>query len=162
VSKEIKDALRMMPYGFYSITSRNENDENAMVANWISQASFDPQLIIFALQKTSYSYGFISEAKVFAVNIFLEEDSEAIKPLTKSRNKNPDKMKDVNFTHSPIVGCPVLDRAAAYLECEVDKIIDIGGDHDVVVAKVVGAGVNKPADAEEVLSLPDLGWSYAG
>jgi flavin reductase (DIM6/NTAB) family NADH-FMN oxidoreductase RutF len=152
----------MMPYGFYSITSRNENDENAMVANWISQASFDPQLIIFALQKTSYSYGLISEAKVFAVNIFLEEDSEAIKPLTKSRNKNPDKMKDVNFTHSTIVGCPVLDRAAAYLECEVDKIIDIGGDHDVVVAKVVGAGVKKPADAEEVLSLPDLGWSYAG
>jgi flavin reductase (DIM6/NTAB) family NADH-FMN oxidoreductase RutF len=31
----IKDALHMMPYGFYSITSRNSDEVNAMVANWV-------------------------------------------------------------------------------------------------------------------------------
>ena len=36
----IKDALRMMPYGFYAVSSRSEDDENAMVANWVMQTSF--------------------------------------------------------------------------------------------------------------------------
>jgi hypothetical protein len=29
----VKDALRLMPYGFYSITSHNGDDLNAIVAN---------------------------------------------------------------------------------------------------------------------------------
>lgn len=58
---KIRDVLRMMPYGFYSITSRRGDEVNAMVANWITQSSFEPQLVTLALQKTSYSYGLITE-----------------------------------------------------------------------------------------------------
>ena len=49
----IKDALRLVPYGFYAITSRNGDDMNAMVANWVSQVSFDPRLVAVGLQKST-------------------------------------------------------------------------------------------------------------
>ena len=71
-------------------------------------------------------------------------------------------MEQASFTLSPNVHCPVIEGAAAYLEVRVNEIFDIGGDHDLVVGEVVGAGIEKPGDCSDTLSLPHIGWSYAG
>ena len=158
----IKDALQMMPYGFYAITSRHEDEVNAMVANWVMQASFEPRLIALGLQKTSYSHNLIEAGQVFVVNIFNKADAEAIKPFTKSRYKKPDKMENAAYTEGQETDCPVLDAAAAYLECRVVGKLDLDGDHDIVVGEVIGGDVRKPAKADTSLTLVDLGWNYAG
>ena len=158
----IKDVLRRMPYGFYAITSKHGNEVNAMVANWITQASFEPRLIAIGLQKTCFTYSLIEKGNIFALNLFLKEDVESIKPFTKGRSKNPDKMKDAVYTDAPMTGCPILENSAAYLECEVVTIFETGGDHNLVLGKVVGAGENKDGEVKGSLTLMDLGWSYAG
>ena len=83
----IKDALRMLPYGFYSITSRSGDEVNAMVANWVVQVSFEPRLVALALQKSSYTHGLVEQGGVFAINIFRKEDQEILMPLCKSRSQ---------------------------------------------------------------------------
>jgi flavin reductase (DIM6/NTAB) family NADH-FMN oxidoreductase RutF len=158
----IKDVLRLMPYGFYSITSHHGTDLNAMVANWIVQSSFEPRQITLGLQKTSFSHGLIQASKVFAVNLFYKADVESMKPFTKSRAKNPDKMNDAHYTLSAQVGCPILEGAAAYLECRVVGNLDTGGDHELMVGEVVGAAILKPGSVNDTVTLLDLGWSYAG
>lgn len=158
----IKQALRMIPYGFYGITSCTEDDANGMVANWITQVSFEPRLVAVGLQKTSYTHELVEKGRKFAINIVREEDADVIMPLTKGREKNPDKMKEITYSPAPNTGCPILEGVAAYLECEVVDLIDVGGDHDLLVGEVVGAEVRKPSEPKETLSLPDLGWSYAG
>ncbi|NKQ34570.1 MAG: flavin reductase family protein [Chloroflexi bacterium] len=158
----IKDALSRMPYGFYAITSRNGEDVNAMVANWVMQTSFSPRLIAVGLQKKAYSHSVISEGGIFAVNIFNKGDQEAIMPFTKGRAKNPDKMKEADYTLAPQTGCPVLTGTAAYVECRMVQMIDVGGDHDILVGEVVGGDTLKPGDVSDTLTLPDVGWSYAG
>lgn len=160
--ENIKQALNMMPYGFYSITSKDGDDVNAMVANWLTQSSFEPRQITLALQKTSYTHGVIENGGVFAINLFLAEDVDYLKPFTKSREKSPDKMEDAKFEPAPQTGCPILEGAAAVIECKVANMIDTGGDHDLVVGEVVGGQVIKEAEVGVVLTLPDLGWSYAG
>jgi flavin reductase (DIM6/NTAB) family NADH-FMN oxidoreductase RutF len=158
----IKNVLRRMPYGFYAITTKHGEQVNAMVANWITQASFEPRLIVIGLQKTCFSYGLIEKGQVFALNEFLKADADSIKPFTKGRSKNPDKMKDATYTDAPITGCPILENAAAYLECELVAIHETGGDHNLVLGEVVGAGVMKEGNVDDTLTLLDLGWSYAG
>jgi flavin reductase (DIM6/NTAB) family NADH-FMN oxidoreductase RutF len=162
VTDQIKEALRMIPYGFYAMTSRNGDDVNGMVSNWVTQVAFEPRLVAWGLQKTSYSYGLVEKGKVFTLNVYAKEDEEAIKPLTKSRSKDPEKMEKVEYTEAPKTGCPVLKEAAAYVEFEVVDIIDVGGDHDIVVGEAVNAGVNKSGEAGDTLTLPHIGWSYAG
>ena len=115
-----------------------------------------------AYKKTSYTHRLVEKGRVFAVNLFLEGDSEAIKPFTKGRLKNPTKMEAVKYTLSPTISCPIIAEAAAYVECKVLNIIDIQGDHDLVIAEAVGGGVIKPAGPQDILTLPYLGWSYAG
>ena len=158
----IKDALNRMPYGFYSITSRSGDDVNAMVANWVMQSSFTPRLVTMGLAKNAYSHDLIQKGGVFAVNIFNKEDDDAIRPLTKGRAKRPDKMENASYTLAPETGCPIIEGAAAYLECRVVQLIDVGGDHDLLVGEVINAGTLKPGDVNSTLMLRDLGWSYAG
>ncbi len=87
----IKEVLKRIPYGFYAITTRSNDDVNAMVANWVMQISFTPRQIALGLQKTSYTHGLIEKGGVFAVNIFLKDGADALKPFMKGRSKNPDE-----------------------------------------------------------------------
>jgi flavin reductase (DIM6/NTAB) family NADH-FMN oxidoreductase RutF len=158
----IKDVLHRMPYGFYSVTSRLGDDVNAMVANWIMQASFTPRLIAMGFATKSYSYKLIKESGVFAINLFNKGDEEAMMPFTKARAKRPDKMESAQYTPGPETGCPILEGAAAFLECKVVEFVDIGGDHDIMVGEVINAGVIKEGKVTDSLTLPHVGWSYAG
>jgi flavin reductase (DIM6/NTAB) family NADH-FMN oxidoreductase RutF len=158
----IKDALHLIPYGFYCLTSRNGDDVNAMVCNWIIQASFHPRRVVMGLQKTCYTHGVVEAGRVFCLNLFRKEDKEAMMPFTKSRSKRPDKMEKATYTTTPETGCPVLEGAAAYIECRVIDIVDIGGDHDILVGEPVGAAVLQEAEVGDMMTLPHFGWSYAG
>ena len=158
----IKEALNRMPYGFYSITTRHEDDVNAMVANWVMQTSFTPRLVAVGLAKKAYSHDVVSAGQVFAVNIFNKVDQEAMMPFTKGRAKRPDKMETADYTPAPETGCPILAGAAAYIECKVVQIVDVGGDHDIIIGEVTGADILKQGDVTDTLTLPHVGWSYAG
>lgn len=157
-----KEALHRIPYGFYSITSRHGDEINAMVANWVMQASFTPRLVVVGLQKKAYSHQLISEGGVFAINIFNKTDQEAMMPFTKGRAKNPSKMDTAVYISAPETGCPILVGAAAYIECTLHSMVDIGGDHDLLVGQVVGASTLLEGSVQDTLTLLDVGWSYAG
>jgi len=159
----IKDALKMMSYGFYSITTHSGDEVNAMVANWVTQASFTPRMVVVCIAKKAHSHSLITSGKVFTINIFKKDDPEAIKHYSKPSARNPAKMSNAPpYTIAPETGCPVLQGAVAYVECKVTQIVETGGDHDLVVGEVVGAGVNEPKEVTEILTLPDIGWSYSG
>jgi flavin reductase (DIM6/NTAB) family NADH-FMN oxidoreductase RutF len=154
--------LRRFPYGFYSLASRRDDEVNAMVLTWIIQASFEPRLLAIALQRTSHTYTLVKEGRAFAVNLFQHGDFEIIRPLTKGREKDPDKMSEVEYSPAPETGCPVLQGASAYVECKVLEIFETGGDHDIVLAKVVGGASFQPGEAEDTLTLREVGWNYGG
>lgn len=158
----IVSVLKRMPYGFYALGSKHGDDSNLMVMNWLTQVSFEPQLVAIGLQKTSHSHSLVEASGAFVINLFLKQDQDLIRPFTKSRAKNPEKMKDAKISPAPQTGAPVVDGAAAYMELKVVKKLDMGGDHDIFVGQVVNAAVLKPGEVGDSLSLLDLGWSYAG
>lgn len=161
-TQSVSDALNLIPYGFYAVTSRAGEDRNVMVLNWFSQVSFEPQHVVIGLQNSSYTMGLIRQSKKFAVNIFRKEDANEIKLFTKSRKKDPEKFGKASYIDGAVTGVPVLKEAAAYLECEVVEMVDTGAGHSAVIAKVVAGDVLKQGEASDTLTLPDLGWSYAG
>jgi len=158
----ISNVLNTIPYGFYALTSRAGDERNVMVLNWFTQTSFEPQHVVIGLDVTAYTYGLIEKGKVFGINIFHKDDVEVIKLFTKSREKNPEKFKAAQYSDGEVTGVPILDQAAAFLECEVTEKMETGSGHDVILGKIVGAGLRKELRADQTLTLPDLGWSYSG
>ena len=159
----IKDALKRMPYGFYAISSADgEGDVNIMVANWLMQVSFSPRLLALGLARKAYSRQLIMKGRVFGVNVFNRDDEDAIMGFTKSRDSHPDKVSSASYSLSPELNLPVVEGAAAHLELRVTDIVETGGDHTIVVGEVVGEQLFNEGDVGDTLSLPDIGWSYAG
>ena len=116
----------------------------------------------YGLAKKAYTYELINKSRVFAVNIFNKEDQDTLILFSKARAKRPDKMENAIYTPGPETGCPILEGAAAFLECKVVQMVDAGGDHDILVGEVINAGILKPGGVNDTLSLPYVGWSYAG
>jgi len=57
-----------------------------------------------------------------------------------------------------VTGAPILEEAAAFVECEVRHLYPVG-DHSIVVGQVVEAGVLHEADP---LTFKETGWHYGG
>jgi flavin reductase (DIM6/NTAB) family NADH-FMN oxidoreductase RutF len=70
----------------------------------------------------------------------------------------PDKLDGVAHHPSPVTGAPVLDEATGWLDCRV-AAEHPAGDHVLLVAEVVDAGVQHEA---KTLTLEETGFRYAG
>ena len=68
--------LRHFTYGLYALTVKREGDEHGITANWVSQASFDPPMVVVAVESTSKMIEMIRDAHHFAISIFHERQRD--------------------------------------------------------------------------------------
>ena len=65
-----KTALRMIPYGLYILTSESKDGRVAAACvNWVTQASFNPPLVVVGVKTDSLAHSVIKETGVFALNV---------------------------------------------------------------------------------------------
>ncbi len=105
-----------------------------------ASVSLDPPLVLFVPAKASNSWPHIRAARHFCANV-LAEDQEALGRRFALRGA--DKFAGVGWRAGPS-GAPVLDGSLAYVDCEIEAVHD-GGDHDIVVGRVVDLAVTREA-----------------
>jgi flavin reductase (DIM6/NTAB) family NADH-FMN oxidoreductase RutF len=170
--EEALGVLHAMPYGLYIVGSREEDGVNGMMADWVMQVSFDPRLLAVALENDSHTLDNIRVRRYFTVNL-LSQDGDSMElarrfaqPYDGGKVKgrgDPEaqrrhlKLEGLDYTLSER-GCPVLDAAMAWLECEADAFLAIG-DHTLVVGRVLDGRVERDAEA---LTSAFTGWTYGG
>jgi flavin reductase (DIM6/NTAB) family NADH-FMN oxidoreductase RutF len=152
-----KEALRLFTYGLYAITCGNEQQRNAFTANWVSQVSFDPPLVVLSIENDSVSLPIIRETGLFAVNVYSADQRDLAGMLGKSFSKHPEKLATISFGDGA-TGCPVLLDCAAYVECRIQGEMP-AGDSTLLLAEVVGATVLRRA---EPLTMLAAGFRHAG
>ena len=153
-----KTALRHIPYGLFVVGTKDDSGKvNAFAANWLTQASFKPPLVVMAAKADAPSTAQIEQSKVFCVNVIETGGTALASKFFGHVEPEGNKFGDVEFELSPN-GCPVLKDAIAYFECKlVDEVAM--GDHSILVGEVVEAGVQKEAAP---LTLKETGFNYGG
>ena len=158
-SDQKKLALRAVNYGLYVLTARNGDQYGAGGVNWLSQASFDPPLVMAGVKADSGSAAIIGETGAFAVNVLAGDQLDIGKAFFRSTSVEDGKINGYAFEDGPETGAPVLTDTPYWFECRVTDTV-ARGDHTVYVAEVVNAGVR---NAEAVpLLLRDTGMNYGG
>ncbi|MGH7739157.1 MAG: flavin reductase, partial [bacterium] len=51
-----KKLLQMVPHGLYILTSQTAFDQVASTVSWVTQASFQPPLVVLALRRDTDTY----------------------------------------------------------------------------------------------------------
>lgn len=152
-----KRALRMVPYGLYIGGAARDGEVHAFLLSWFSQASFKPPLVMMGLRRDGHAHDMVLASGVFSVNLLDKGQKEVAASFLKHAVLEGDKLSGHRFEPGK-TGCPVLDEAAAWVECRVVHHWS-HGDHTVVVGEVVEAGVRRATDS---LSHADTGWHYGG
>jgi len=153
-----KKVLRSIVYGLYAFGVRADDEMHAMTVNWVTQSSFEPPMIAIAIENESHSLPMLRTAGAFALSILPTGARQLAGKLGRSSANVPNKLQDAPYHAAPISGAPVLDEATGWLDCRVVSE-QPSGDHVLVVAEVVEAGVQTDA---ETLTLRETGFRYAG
>jgi flavin reductase (DIM6/NTAB) family NADH-FMN oxidoreductase RutF len=104
-----------------------------MLASWVSQATFSPPGVTFAVAKDRAIESLMHNGDKFVLNI-LAEGRQLRKHFMKTFAPGEDRFAAVE-TQEASNGCPVLSDALAYLECSVANRMECG-DHWVVYAVI--------------------------
>lgn len=154
-----KTILRHFPYGLYVVTVSHGGEEHGMTANWLTQASFEPPMIVVAVENTSKTIGLIRDAHHFAVNLLHEGQRDLAGKLGRTSEQAPQKLKGVKTKPAPGSGAPILADALGWVECRLMTTLP-SGDHTLVLGEIVDAGVEH-GDAKP-LTLQEAGFKYSG
>jgi flavin reductase (DIM6/NTAB) family NADH-FMN oxidoreductase RutF len=164
--QETYDKLRRrvlwtMPSGLYVVGSRAGDRRNLMTLNWATQVSFEPKLLGIGVEKSAVTHELIDKGGSFTLNTVAREDRAIVRKFTKpvEHDVATGTLNEFPF-HDGRTGAPVLDQAAAWLDCEVRQTVDCGG-HSLFIGEVVDAGFQRDEDTE-VLRMEDTRMSYGG
>jgi flavin reductase (DIM6/NTAB) family NADH-FMN oxidoreductase RutF len=153
-----KTVLRMFTYGLYAVTARHGADTSMMTANWLTQCSFEPPLLMLAVESDSHSRQVIEGSGAFAINLYESGQRDLAGDLGRTFGKHPEKINAAAWQPGPQTGSPVLESAMAWVECQIVSRLP-AGDHILFVAEVVEVGLNREGDP---LTLKEAGFKYAG
>ena len=153
-----KTVLRMFTYGLYAVTAKHGADISMMTANWLTQCSFEPPLLMLAVEVDSHSRQVIESSGAFAINLYESGQRELAGSLGRAFGKHPEKMDAVTGLPGPRTGSPVLASAMAWVECQIISSLP-AGDHILFVAEVIEVGLNREGAP---LTLKEAGFKYAG
>ncbi|HJQ67145.1 MAG TPA: flavin reductase family protein [Gemmatimonadales bacterium] len=151
--------LRHFPYGLYVVTVTTGGEEHGMTANWVTQAAFEPPMIVIAVENTSKTIGMIRDAHYFGLSLLAAGQREMAGKLGRSSDQAPHKLKGIRTKPAPVSKTPVLADALGWVECRAVASLP-AGDHTVVLGEVVDAGVENAA--AQPLTLQEAGLKYSG
>ena len=119
-----------------AVTAKKDDAQSAMLASWVSQASFNPPALTVAVAKERAVESFLLKGSVFNLNVLQGgNEKETMKSLLKPFKPGEDRFGDMEVKISETNGCAIVTEALSYLECEVSERMECG-DHWVVLATV--------------------------
>lgn len=115
------------------VTTKSNDLKGAMLASWVSQATFNPPGITVAVAKERAIESLLHLDNNFVLNILQEgKHLSLMKHFLKPFAPGEDRFIGVT-TEEAENGCPILTDALAYVECQIKSRLECG-DHWVIYA----------------------------
>jgi 3-hydroxy-9,10-secoandrosta-1,3,5(10)-triene-9,17-dione monooxygenase reductase component len=137
LQRAYRDAIGHFATGVTIVTTTGPDGPAGMTTNAVASLSLDPLLLLVCFHRDSRTLDVVRAARSFAVNVLSVEDRDLAAVFA---SKRVPREKFDSVTHTVAHGVPVLDRALAWIACELRELLP-GGDHVIGIGEVIGMGV---------------------
>lgn len=155
-----RNVLRLFTYGMYAVTAQHDGENGVFLANWLSQCSFEPPMLMLSVERDSHTLQLMQASGFFAVHVLATGQREFAGMLGKSSRTNPNKLKNVQWHPGALTQCPILEETLGYVECRVQGNLDAGDSiivtGEIIDAQMFGDGTLAP------LTMQETGFKHAG
>jgi flavorubredoxin/flavin reductase (DIM6/NTAB) family NADH-FMN oxidoreductase RutF len=143
LDSDLDKALGRISGGLYIITAQKGEVSSAMLASWVTQASFKPLGLTIAVAKDRAIESMMHAGDKFVLNVLEEGNYQTLmRHFLKRFAPGADRFAGVK-TQPATNGSPILTDALAYMECEVVSRMELS-DHHIVYAIVDNGRVSNP------------------
>lgn len=142
--KAFRGALSRFASGVTVVTTVVDGIDHAMTASAFTSVSLDPPMVLVCSDTRSRFHDAVKESGRWAVSI-LSESGRDDSAWFANRGRKLENQFDGIASHRTPGGLPILDASLAWLECETSEV-HAGGDHLIIVGRVVWAAVNEEPD----------------
>lgn len=111
-----------------------------MMVSWVQQAAFNPPAVSVALAKGRPIGTLLAEHASFVLSILGQKDTALMKRYARGHPPGGDPFTGVVTLRTPS-GATYFADALAYLECRVVHRHDFAGDHEILIAHVLGGAL---------------------
>jgi 3-hydroxy-9,10-secoandrosta-1,3,5(10)-triene-9,17-dione monooxygenase reductase component len=144
-ARAFRNTIGRFPTGVAIVTAMGPQGPAGMTTNAVTSLSLDPLLLIVCFETRSRTLEVVRSTRRFGVNV-LHADDEELAIVFASKRVGPEKFEALtgqrwNEEH----GVPVLDRALAWIACELRELLP-GGDHEIGVGEVVATGAEQEGE----------------
>ncbi|MDH3755493.1 MAG: flavin reductase family protein [Acidimicrobiia bacterium] len=136
-SAEFRRVLGHYPTGVTLVTGVDAAGPVGMVVGSFGSVSLDPPLVMFMPTTTSTTWQRIEPTRRFCVNVLCDDQVE----MCNAFFSKVDHVWDDVAWHPAPSGSPIIDSALAWVDCEVDSVLE-AGDHVIVLGRVVALGAD--------------------
>jgi len=136
---QFRKTLGLFPTGVTVVTTLNDQNEDVGITiSSFTSLSLHPPQILFCLSKHSLAWPVFKTTKYFAVNILNVDQSHISDGFAK---RAPILWSSIKTHRHVSSGCLLLTDALGHVICEKSSVFD-GGDHDIIVGKVIDLTAN--------------------
>jgi flavin reductase (DIM6/NTAB) family NADH-FMN oxidoreductase RutF len=138
------------------VTARQGDQATGMLASWVQQCSFEPPQLTVCVKPHRNIADWLTEGAAFVVNVLGAGQKALIGHFARGFDVGEPAFTGLEV-EATAEGVPVLAAALAWLDCRVAGRFE-GGDHEVVVGRVVGGGLR--ADGAPYVHVRKNGLNY--
>lgn len=140
------EALHLLTYGLFVVSSTKDGKLNGQIANTVIQICSKPLIVSAVINRNNLTHEYINSSKIFAVSILAQDTPlKYIGEFGFKSGREVDKFAGVKFK-TGVTGAPVvLDHTLAFLEARVINQIDVF-THTLFLGEVVNAEIIQTGD----------------
>ena len=129
--KAKKQTLLMIPYGLQVLGAAHGGKATVATVNWVTQASFNPPLVVVGIKKDSGCHAMVKDSKAFALSMLGSGQKGIAGAFFRHVEPKDGKFGDFAYETGKN-GAPIVSDAPAAVEC--------AGRRDDAAARQCGAG----------------------
>ena len=137
-SREVAAAIGQIPSGLFILTARTDEKRSGMLASWVQQVCFKPPMVSVAVAKGRSIMPLISDSLQFGLCQLRDGETRIMRRFTSGVDSGDDPLLGLELVPDTVTGVPILANMLAYLECQMVNHIDVEGDHNLIVGRIVG------------------------
>lgn len=133
---------------------------NGMTASWVTQVAMEPVLVAVSVERDSLTGRLIRDGRCFSINLWSREDTRPFVSFSKPARREGDSLNG-RRVRAGVTGAPIFVEAIAYLDCRLQRAVDLGS-HTLFLGEVVDCAFQGEGEAVPVARMEDTRMKYGG
>jgi len=135
IEHQFRSLMRRLAGGVVVITAGRDDEITGMTVTSLTSLSASPPRVLVSINRQASSFAPIQRHRSFGVNILGSEQQALAERFSNGKLKGRQRFEGTAWSRGTS-GVPLLDKALATVECEVEEIIE-RHSHGIIVGRLL-------------------------